>query len=559
MAQTLELPIPNLPVKPTDLPAPPTPVPSPEVRAAQRWNIVWVVPILAVLIGGWLVFRSISSQGPIAEVRFETASGLSAGKTEVRCRSVRVGVVKDVQLAKDLASVIVKVQMDPEARELLREGSVFWVVRPRLTSTEISGVGTLITGAYIEMDPGDGDTDTTKFIGRETPPATSRSIPGRRLSLVAEEGGLLGPGSPIYHRGFEVGRIEARRLDIDQRKVVYDAFIAEEYSALVKTNSRFWNTSGIDITADTEGFRLRTPSFQAMLAGGVTFAVPDRMVSGLPCDDAAEFRLYSDEDAAKRASFEPQSRFLLLFDQSVRGLEKGAPVEFRGLPIGRVAGISFEYFPESQDNRIPVLIEIDSSLLRANSRGEEIVDEDLYLQQAVTRGLRASLKIANLLTGSLYVDLDYLADSQPAEMELAGKYVTLPTVSSGLAHLEAKLTALLDKLQALPVDDALVKISGAADEIAATAVSTRTTLDGEDFKKLPEDLRVTLSELQRSVASLGPDSALQGDLLRTLDELRGSLRAIKSLTNTLDDKPNSLLFGRESSGNPIPRAPASKR
>ncbi len=542
----------------------------PEFRAAQRWNMVWVIPILALLIGGWLVYQNINSQGPVVQIQFDTADGIAQGKTEVRCRSVRVGMVEEVQLADDLHSVIVFVRIDPKSADLLRKGTRFWVVRPRVSTTDISGLGTLLTGAYLELDPGSGPTAREeRYQGLETPPATSRSIPGRRLVLSAEEAGSLMPGSPIYFRGYEVGRIESRTLQPEGDRVTYEAFIQEQYAALVTTNTRFWNTSGIDISAGTDGFKVRTPSFQAMVSGGAEFGVPKDFPAGEAIRDGMTFTLYPDKDAAVKSTFAPTLKFLLLFDQSVRGLSDGAPVEFRGIPIGRVADISFDYTEGSAERRIPVLIEIDPSLLRAQT-AEKMADVNSpFMADAVGRGLRAALKTGSLLTGSLFVDLDYYPDALPAEIVLTGELRTLPTVSSGLAQLEAKVTAILDKLQALPLDETLQKIGSAAeesattiaearatlDEIEATAASARVMLDDPEFRNLPKELRLTLDELKSSISSVGPDGAIQGDLLRTLDELRGSLRSIKSLTTTIEEKPSSLLFGKDSSGNPIPRAP----
>ena len=547
---------------------------TPEFRAAQRWNIVWVVPIVAMLLGAWLLYRNFSAQGPQANVRFDTADGIYAGKTEVRCRSVKVGVVKNVKLADDLKSVQTHLEFDPDAERLLRGGTRFWVVKPRLSATEFSGVGTLITGAYIELDPGPPDAATqTYFIGLETPSATNRSVPGRRLVLSADEAGSLTVGSPVYYRGFEVGRIEGRMLGADGLKVTYDAFIGETYSRLVTDNTRFWNTSGIDISAGADGFRLRTPSFQAMVSGGVSFGVTAGEQAGKPAMDGTPFTLYRDEDAARHSAFNPTLKFLLLFDQTVRGLTEKAPVEFRGITIGRVADISFELAPATGDMRIPVLIEIDPALMRAETARQMTTPDSEYLKDAVNHGLRAALKTASLLTGALFVDLDYYDDAIPAALGKSGDFTTIPTVSSGLAQLEAKLTAILDKIQALPIDRTMADFAAAAveakttlvdsraalKEIETAAAAARKTLDDPELRGLPAELHATLDKLQATVASVGPEGAVQGDLLRTLDELRASLRSLKSMTTTIDEKPNSLLFGRESSGNPTPKAPRGGR
>ena len=535
---------------------------------------MWVVPIVAMLLGTWLLYRNFSSQGPQAEVRFDTADGISAGKTEVRCRSVKVGVVKRVKLADDLKSVRTHLEFDPDAERLLRDGTRFWVVKPRLSATEFSGVGTLITGAYIELDPGPPDAATqNEFIGLETPSSTNRSVPGRRLVLTAEEAGSLTVGSPVYYRGFEVGRIEGRTLGADGAQITYSAFIDEAYSRLVTDNTRFWNTSGIDISAGADGFRLRTPSFQAMLTGGVSFGVNAGEQPGKLARDGMNFTLYRDEDAARHSAFNPTLKFLLLFDQTVRGLTEKAPVEYRGITIGRVAEISFDLAPEAGDMRIPVLIEIDPTLMRPETARQMTKPDSEYLKEAVNHGLRAALKTGSLLTGALFVDLDYYEDAIPAGLGKAGEFITIPTVSSGFAQLETKLTAILDKIQALPIDKTMAEFAAAAveakttlvdsraalKEIETAAAAARKTLDDPAFRALPADLRASLNKLQTTLASVGPEGAIQGDLQRTLDELRASLRALKSMTTTIDEKPNSLLFGRESSGNPTPKAPRGGR
>lgn len=541
----------------------PPAAPIPEVRRAQRWNIVWVVPIVALLLGAWLLYRNLSTQGPVARVRFETADGIAAGKTEVRCRSVKVGIVKDVNLADDLKSVLVYLELDPEAEGLLRRGSRFWVVKPRLSATEFSGVATLITGAYIELDPGPvGGERHTLFKGRETPPATNRSVPGRRLVLIAEEAGTLAVGAPVYYRGFEVGRIEGRSLDPQGLNVTYDAFIDEKHAALVTRNTRFWSTSGIDISAGADGFKVRTPSFQAMVSGGVSFGVSPGDSPGEPAGDGSKFTLHHDEDAAHNAEFNPTLKLMLLFDQSVRGLSKRAPVEFRGIMIGRVSEISFDLVPGHGDPKVPVLIEIDPSLMSPASMRDESPPDLEFIAEAVTKGMRASLRTGSLITGALFVDLDYYPDAPKMELGKSGDFPTIPTVSSGFVQLEAKLTAILDKLQALPLEKTMTEISAAVvdsrdtlEEIKSTAAAARATLEDPEFRKLPADLRITLNALEKSVASMGPDGAMQGDLLRTLDELRASLRTLKSMATTIDEKPSSLIFGRDSSGNPKPRAP----
>ena len=540
----------------------------PEMRSAQRWNIVWVVPILALFIGGWLLYKDASSKGPEIRIRFETAEGIAAGKTEIRCRSVSVGRVTRVELDDDLKSVRVFAQLDAGNDELLRRGSRFWVVRPRVSAADISGLGTLLTGAYIELEPGIGGLGFRQWIGLETPPATSRSVPGRRLILTSEEAGSLTVGAPIYFRGFDVGRIESRELDEDGRRVVYDAFIREDYQSLIRVNTKFWNTSGVDVSAGADGFKLRTPSLQALVSGGVSFAVDEDEQPGEMVKDGASFPLFEDQQEASLSTFEPSLQVLLLFDQSVRGLGENAAVEYRGIRIGRVRSISFDFVRAVENQKIPVLIDLDPALLRATGEKLSMEEEIPRLDEAVRNGLRATLRRGSLLTGAMFVDFDYYPEEKIALLNFEGKYPVVPTMSSGFAQLETKLASILDKIDALPLDQTVEQITAAARETAVTvadaklalkeiekaALAARETMDNPELKALPGDLRKSMVAMDKALSSVGPNGAIQGDLLRTLDELRSAMRALGTLSDTIENRPNSILFGKEESKNPVPRA-----
>ena len=535
------------------------------VRQRRRWSSVWLVPLVAVVLAGWLVWKHYADKGPLAYLRFETAESIKAGVTEVRCRSVRVGVVEKVDLSPDLRSVVAELRIDPAYRGLLREGSRFWVVKVRWSAGSFSGASTLIEGAHVELDPGDGRELVHHFDGLEEPPVTSANVPGLRLSLLAEEAGSLTIGSPIYYRGFEVGRVERRELEIASRKVRFDVFIEEDYAGLVRNGTCFWNNSGIDVSAGADGFKLSTPSFQAMVAGGASFAVPKGGVPGAPIEDGTVFPLYSDQDAAEKSIFKPDHRCLVFFDQSVRGLSPGAPVEFRGIPLGRVVEISLEHSPPG-DSRVPVIIEIDTETL--GKTVEDIEDQGQILGESVRRGLRATLSTASLLTGALYIDLDFLPAAAPAELSQFEGIDVIPTESSGLARLQDKVNAILTKLESLPLEGTLTKFGDAAEEIALTVKDLRGTLDeadatlaearkilaSDDTQGLAGELAATLKQVRSSVESLGPEGAMQGDLSRTLDELRAALRSFKALSDTIENKPNSLLFDRDRAGDPTPRA-----
>lgn len=529
----------------------------PVIRRRRRISSVWLVPVVAVILAGWLVWKNAADRGPLVTISFNTAEGIAVGKTEIRCRSVTIGTVEAVTLTDDLKAEV-DVRIRPAYEDLLRTDTRFWVVRPRVSTSNVSGLGTLITGAYIELDPGNKPKRAARYNGLEEPPVTANDVPGLRLTLVADDAGSLAVGSPIYHLGIEVGKVERRTLDLNARKVVFSIFIREKYARLVRQSTRFWNTSGFDVTAGSEGFKFRTPSVQALVTGGAVFSTPIDFLDAPQAEDGGTFTLYEDESAADAADFTPDRRLLLYFEESVRGLEEGASVEYRGIAIGRVVDISFKYSPPG-DQRVPVLIELDTGALRRPSADGG--EPDIDLAGSVEKGLRARLSSASLLTGAQFIDLDFHPNAEPAELAHYESYDVVPTVPGEFTQIGDKVNVILAKLEAMPLEETLTKFGTAADETATTLADLRQTLAeaekllaSESTQAIPGELNETLAELRTSIESLGPDGSVQGDLRRTLDELRSALRSFDALTNTIDEKPNSLLFGRESSGDPIPRA-----
>ena len=530
------------------------PIPTqPIVRKTKRWNVVWVMPIVALLIGSWLLYRNFATSGPIATISFETAEGIKAGQTEIRCRSVKVGVVKEVKLSDDLNSVVVIAELNENAAPLLKDTAQFWVVKPRLSAAEISGLGTLIQGVYIELDPGQGNGKSrSNFEGLETPPATNSNVPGRRIVLVAEEAGALQVGAPIYDRGFEVGRIESRELSDDGKQVSYEAFIEDEYSDLLTENCRFWNSSGLEIDAGASGVVVKTPSLESMISGGVSFGLAEGMSGpGDACVDGHSFKLFADEGAARRSTFTPTLTFLLLFDQTVRGLSVDSAVEFRGIPIGRISQISFELVDSHDDPRIPVLIDIDPSLCRPKSDDITMRPDTIFFIEEVKKGLRAGLKTTSLLTGAMHIDFDYHPNAEEATIGKVGRYATFPTVTTGFAQLEPKLNSIMEqveqvmvKVEKLDIDKVMDSIAEAADEGKDMAAAARKVFEDPKFKDMPAEITETMEELKTAIATLGPEGDINNDIGKTLKELRAALASIKAVADLLEEKPNALIFGK---------------
>ncbi|MFD2255875.1 intermembrane transport protein PqiB [Luteolibacter algae] len=556
----------------------------PAVKDDRSFNPVWIVPIVALLLGLWLVKRSYDEKGELITVRFENAADLAVGKTEVKCSNVTIGKLENIILNDDL-DVDVSLRIKPDHLHLVKESSQFWVVRARVQGSSVSGLGTLISGAYIELDPGalrEKSADKRFFLGLETPPLTPPSVPGLRLVLESARPGSVDIGSGIYYRDTIIGRIESREFLPDEKLVRFGAFIEERYSGLVNDQTLFWKTSGVKLDVGTEGFNLELPSLDSLVSGRVSVDQPDDSVAGVPISNGSRLSLYDSEEQAEVSRFRGGAEFLLMVDQSLRGLKEGAPVEFRGFKIGRVAEISYSLIENPTIEVMPVLIQLDARLLETHFPEGLIEKGAEGFTEAVSRNLQASLRSSSLITGQMFVDLDYFPGRENAAQTVRGGYPVLPVVEVGLGRLEDKLAALLDKINTLELDvlvrnlsetsaQATATLAGVEDAVSAdggvimeaqntleemrgTLASVNALISDEQTKAIPADLRLTLSRLNATLEPLSNEGAIYGDLRRTLDELRGTIRSIDRLTTELADKPNSLLFGKDPNTKKIPRA-----
>ena len=532
---------------PAPSPQPPTPAIAPVSRPRRRhWlSPVWIIPLVAALLGLWLMFRYYAGKGPDITVRFETAEGIVAGKTPILCRSVNVGTVGSVQLSEDLKGVIIRAEMTKDAERLLRRDTQIWVVRARYSSAGISGLNTIVSGNYLELQPGVDGQQKKDFRGLETPPITPPGVPGLHIQLTSEAASGLGPGAGITYKGINVGKIESRVFHPETGELVFSAFIDNEYANLVNHRTHFWNNSGIDLKVGPDGVALHTGTLESILAGGVTFNQPDDIdMSRRHVEENTSFVLYNNfDDAARRTELNLTTPYLLLFTGSVRGLSVDAPVEFRGIKVGTVEGIAFKYLPDDPDRRVPVLIKIDPALLF------NLPNSDFNVVQAamaanVSKGLRVSLKTGSLITGQLYVDLDFLKDAPPAEVASIEGYQVLPTVSSGLGEIQEKINTLLDKINGLQLDKTLGTANDTLASLKDTLKSLNDLLGQKDTQALPASLRKDLDSLQATLAGYNGQSDFYENLSKVLRQLDDTLRSVKGLTGTLERNPNSLIFGK---------------
>ncbi|RTD98135.1 MCE family protein [Variovorax atrisoli] len=545
--------------RPQDDPAPsarpnPTgqhPLPKPRVVRRREWlpSLIWLIPIVAALVGITLVARIIMERGPEVVLTFKTAEGLEAGKTAVKYKDVQIGLVTSLRLARDRSHVRVLVQFNKDAQGFTAEDSRFWVVRPRLDTSGISGLNTLLSGAYIGADAGVSKETAGEFTGLESPPIVTRDDSGKQFLLRANDVGSLDVGSPVYFRRIKVGQVAAYELDGDGRGVTLRVFVNAPYDKFVGMNTRFWQASGIDAQLSASGFTLRTQSLATILLGGIAFRAPEDAM-GPTANENASFALAQDETTAMKEPDGPSQTLLMYFNQSLRGLAPGAPVDFRGVVIGEVKSIGVEFDRAEREFRMPVLVQVYPDRLRR--RAGETGTESRFSQQERLRflaekGLRAQLRNGNLLTGQVYVALDFFPKAPAAKIDLSKNPIELPTVPNSLDEIQSQVQEIATKLNKVPYEQIAADLRTTLATLNKTLTAAEQTVKRINNDVTPElaaamkDVRKTVNTAERTLAD---DSPLQQDMRQTLQELTRAAGSVRVLTDYLERHPESLLRGK---------------
>ena len=535
-------------------------------------SLVWLIPILTALIGAWLIVHTLTDRGPLVTITFRTADGIEIEKTRIKYKSLDIGLVEGVRFSKDFSRVEVRARLGKEAAHFLRRDTRFWVVRPTLSARGISGLGTLLSGAYIEIEPGQGAPQSL-FVGLESPPVVNADEAGKQITLMTRRLGSIDRGSLVHYNGIVAGEVLGYEMANDYRSVLVHAFVKPPFDRLVRSNTRFWSASGIDLTLGPDGMRVKTESLQALLFGGIAFDTPDSQDAGAEDISGLVFTLYDDQKTIQDHAFSSKIRFVLFFEDSVRGLTIGAPVEFKGIKVGSVIDLRLEYDEKKSAFRIPVVVALEPE--RILERGEQMKKAPREAFQAmVRRGLRARLQTGNLLTGQLFVDLD-MQPKSPIRLAGGGRIEPeLPTVQGKFDQMTASASGILDKLD--KIDFAAIgaelqgtlkganaiangpKLEASLNDLAESLAGVKSIMKKVDARAEPitanleQALAAARDALEKAKATMAlvdgvlvPDSPLQANVIRLTQELAETAKSARALVDLLEREPQSLLFGKK--------------
>ncbi|MBF0357976.1 MAG: MCE family protein [Magnetococcales bacterium] len=556
---------------------PPAPPARAQVDGKRNFSVIWIIPLVALVVGCWLVYKTYSEKGPDVTITFKSSEGIIAGKTLIKHKDVTIGIINDVRLDDDFTSVILKASLVPGVEKYLTPSAKFWVVRPRFSLQGVSGLGTLVSGAYLELEPGKkGGKKKREFRGLDSPPLVRADSQGIRILLTTPTLGSLAVGSPVYYRGIPVGEVLGHDLSPDKRKVHVHAFIKAPYHWMVRENTHFWSVSGIDLSFGADGVRVQTATLASLLIGGVAFETPETLEESKAAVDESVFMLHPDRLTITENAYSQKIPFILYFSGSVRGLKSGAPVEFRGIKIGTVTDIKMEFEREKTNFKVAVLVQIEPErVVEIDEKGELSKMGSPYelLETLVDRGLRAQLETGNYLTGQLYVNLT-LKPGTPITLVGGNKrFPELPTVPSNFEEISTFAYNFLAKLQSVPLDEIskeLVAILEGAnktvnapevlntirslDEALVTLRGAAEKMDGmiepvsEDLGEAAKAAQVALQRSEELMTLMmevvGPDAPLNYRVMELSQELTSTSRSIRSFIDSMNRKPESLVFGK---------------
>lgn len=541
--------------------------PTLHAQKLSKFNInpVWIVPLLAVLVAAWMLYQNWSNQGPQITIVANNADGIEAGKTKVKAHSVNVGEVSKVSLSKDFQHALITVDINKNSQAILGKNTQFWVIKPRVGSSGISGLGTLLSGAYIEVKPGTKGDALSQYTMLDRPPLSTAQDKGIRVVLVSKDIAKMSAGAPVHFHGYDVGHIEDVHFNTQNKSIVYQVFIRAPFDALVNSAVQFWVTPGFEINSSAKGVAVKMNSVETLINGGISFGSTHKQAA-TPVADMTQFPLFNSKEEAVNKRFDKVIPYLFLFDGSISGLEKGAPVEFRGIRVGTVVEVPFkvtsmEKWRQIKETAIPILVNIEVQRLTdiGANPNETLTAWRKMMDEIIGQGFRATLVTRNLLSGNKVISIDRVPNPQPlGPKEILG-YPVFPTVASGFTNLEQKLTALLDKLNALPLGQTVTTLNQTLEQagtslrqINKVSVQLNAILANPQTQALPKHLVTSLQELQRTLHNYQQDGGVGMQLESSLSALERTLDDLQPVLKQIQQKPNSLIFEDSPAADTVP-------
>lgn len=548
------------------------------VRPRLRYSWIWLTPLIALVLVGYLLYSFAAERGPVISITFEKAEGLTEQQTQVKYKAVTLGTVEDIQLSPDLSHVVVKVRMTGRAKSMLTADTRFWVVRPRLGSGLRgfqAGLETLVSGAYVAIDPGSGEGElVTDFKGLEEPPSVRSDEPGTVYFLEAESLGGLAAGAPIFCRDVEVGRVLGYELDDDpDEDVKLRIFVRAPYDAWVAPETRFWNASGVHLGTSADGLELGLQSVQSLFSGSIAFRTRSGGEGSRPSQAESTFRLYPNQDTAESSQYNLSIPYVSYFQSSIRGLAEGSEVHMFGRRLGSVTSVELVSDPRPEHAgdmaaRVAYALQPERALIERDRTA--LLEPGM--RGLVENQLRVVLETSSFLTGQKVLSLTYVPGAAPASVTNEGDALVLPSDTQGIEELTASVTDIAKSINRVPfreigenlnrtlasveravggpeLESAIVSLDATLKEVRGLAQTAQAGLEPA-LRRLPaisERLEHAVAKADAAFGSsgFGANSTAQRNLERMMDQIADAARSIRLLADYLNRHPEAVLSGRK--------------
>ncbi|WP_462163110.1 intermembrane transport protein PqiB [Pseudoalteromonas xiamenensis] len=538
----------------------------------SKLSYIWLLPLVALLVALWMLYQHHLRQGQTIFITMNDAEGIVAGKTEIKVKNVKIGLIDSLRLEIERNTVVARARIETEYSDILKEDSKIWVVKPRIDESGISGMSTLLSGMYLEFLPGKSENKANLFALSDGPALISNDVDGRRYKLQSKGGEVLDVATGLFFRNYKIGQIETAEFDVETQSMEYGLFIYAPYDSLIADNTIFWLSSGLSVDLSVDGISVNTGSLSKLLKGGVSLDYPPGKSKGSVVSEGSTFPLFSTYNQALEQRFNDFDYYVIEFEQSIRGLNVGAPVEYRGMRVGTVsqapANILVNGKPlhfRTDETSIPVVIRVEYGRIFENSK-EARTFWHTNIEKWINSGLRASLKSGNFLTGGAYVDLDMYPSAPPARMRQNAYYPVLPSITSGFTAISEQVNSLLTKLNALPIETTVSSLNSAIGEYKALAsnlnatieelnnngAATKMTTNLDSLKATLDQLTSSLKQFEGTLTNYQQGSDMVDQLTTTLSELEELSQTLKPLTKGFKEQPNMLLFNNQMQLDPVP-------
>lgn len=532
-----------------------------ERRPKKRPSIIWVIPIIALILTSLLVWKNTFDQGPAITLNVGSADGIEAGKTLVKFRSVKIGVVQEVKLSPDYNSTILTIQMDKGTDNMLKQDTKFWIVKPRIEHTGISGLDTLLSGPYIELSIGESEYTSSSFTAIDKPPVNPFSEKGVTYQLYSAGSKRLSVGEAVTFRGFDVGAITDATFDMEKKKILYKIFIRDPYTQLVNRSTKFWVSSGIDLSISANGLSVNTDSLDNLVSGGVSFEqfMPQEKDMETAPEDSV-FELYLKHEDARIAALSEGLLYVIMLDKSLGQLSPGALVTFNGVKVGEVVKAPWfdDFSSVFESKTLPVLFAISTYDFDRHDVQSLI---DSYLQ---SNRLCAQIASSNLLLGQNKIDLTIDADSKCKLKPEFSQLHSTAMEEGVLTYRGKKVVPLMvgnsinDQIDSFMQQLNSMDFAGISDEMknsmqAFTAAMEAFTTSNAALEqtKAVQKMATAFENFNKVVSAYGSDTPMYKSLNQSLSTMERLLKDISPAVKEMGQNPSAILFG--GADDPLPR------